>query len=315
MDAAERAMFEEGLRRVCGGHSDASLDTGLEDLGWEEALDSDERTAVAALFGAQGAAGVCSSALNEVLRHALGVAATGAGVVLPALGQCAPPGSLDAAAVSVRGLGSAGLSRHREAVVVASAGEKQFASVVPLRSLRLLPLGGIDPAYGLVAVEAELATGDWEPVDWGRAVAIGQLAIGHELVGASRSMLDLAREHALTRVQFGRTISAFQAVRHRLADTLVAVETAAAALDASWVEPSPVAAAMAKAVAGRSALTAARHCQQVLAGLGFTAEHPLHRYVRRVHLLDNLIGSSRALTEALGKELARSRTLPPMAAL
>ena len=315
MDTAEREMFVESLRRLCAEHNGASLDAALEDLGWQEALASDERAAVEVLFTAQGEAGACSSALDAVLGHTLGLGPSGAGVVLPVLGQREPPATLDRPRVSVRGLGTARLSTGSEAVVVAAAGEQQVAAVVPAQSLQPRRLGGIDPTYGLVAVEAEVAAPDWQPVEWGRAVAIGQLAIGHELVGASRKMLDLAREHTLTRVQFGRTISAFQAVRHRLADTLVAVEAADAALVAAWVEPSPVAAAMAKAVAGRGARTAARHCQQVLAGLGFTAEHPLHRYIRRVYLLDNLIGSGRALTEALGEELARSRTLPPMVAL
>jgi alkylation response protein AidB-like acyl-CoA dehydrogenase len=69
---------------------------------------------------------------------------------------------------------------------------------------------------------------------------------------------------------------------------------------------------MAKAVAGRSAHLVAKHCQQVLAGIGFTAEHPLHRYVRRVRLLDGLLGDARTLTRALGEELLRTRALPPL---
>ena len=69
---------------------------------------------------------------------------------------------------------------------------------------------------------------------------------------------------------------------------------------------------MAKATAGRSARTAARHCQQVLAGIGFTTEHRLHLYVRRVLLLDELFGASRVLTEALGDQLLQTRELPPL---
>ena len=69
---------------------------------------------------------------------------------------------------------------------------------------------------------------------------------------------------------------------------------------------------MAKALAGRGARTAARHCQQVLAGIGFTTEHPLHRYVRRVLVLDELFGSARALTRQLGDELLDDRQLPPL---
>jgi alkylation response protein AidB-like acyl-CoA dehydrogenase len=69
---------------------------------------------------------------------------------------------------------------------------------------------------------------------------------------------------------------------------------------------------MAKAIAGRAARLAAKHCQQVLAGIGFTLEHPLHRYLRRVRVLDGLLGDTRTLTRALGEELLRTGGLPPI---
>jgi alkylation response protein AidB-like acyl-CoA dehydrogenase len=143
-------------------------------------------------------------------------------------------------------------------------------------------------------------------------VGVGRLALAHELVGASRAMLDLARIHALERVQFGRPIAGFQAVRHRLAEALVAVEAADAAVAAGWDAATPPAAALAKAIAGRSARTVARHAQQVLAGIGFTTEHPLHTYVRRVLVLDRLLGDSRRLTQRLGEDVLRTRRLPPI---
>ena len=123
-------------------------------------------------------------------------------------------------------------------------------------------------------------------------------------------MLELARVHALERIQFGRPIATFQAVRHRLAEALVAVEAAAALLDAAWEDPSPVTAGMAKAFAGRSARSAARHCQQVLAGIGFTTEHPLHLFIRRTIVLDQLLGGGSLLTRQLGADILRTGTLP-----
>ena len=96
-------------------------------------------------------------------------------------------------------------------------------------------------------------------------------------------------------------------MRHRLAEALVALEAAAALLDAAWDDPSPVTAAMAKAFAGRSARSAARHCQQVLAGIGFTTEHPLHLFVRRTMVLDQLLGAGSALTNQLGTDIVRTR--------
>jgi hypothetical protein len=138
------------------------------------------------------------------------------------------------------------------------------------------------------------------------ALAAGRVAAGWWLLGSGRAMLALARQHALDRVQFGRPIASFQAVRHKLADTLVALEGAEAVLNAV---PVPVAGAgdddlgalLAKAVAGQAALLAARHCQQVLGGIGFTAEHALHHHVKRVLVLDGLLGSARELTREAGR--------------
>jgi hypothetical protein len=171
---------------------------------------------------------------------------------------------------------------------------------------------GIDPDLGLVEVQGEVTPSDVTPVDWSAGVQLAQLALAHELVGVSRRALALAREHALERIQFDQPIARFQAVRHRLAETLVAIETAAAVLDAAWLDPSPVAAAMAKATSGRSARVAAKHCQQVLAGIGFTTEHDLHRYLRLIWTLDQLFGSSAVLTKQLGQDLLACRELPPL---
>ncbi len=137
-----------------------------------------------------------------------------------------------------------------------------------------------------------------------------RLAVAHELVGAARAMLELARTHALEREQFGQPIATFQAVRHRLADALIAIETSVAMVGAAWDDGSAETAAMAKAVAGRSAKTVALHCQQVLAGIGFTAEHRFHLYFKRVLVLDQLLGTSRTLTRELGEQLISSRALP-----
>lgn len=144
-------------------------------------------------------------------------------------------------------------------------------------------------------------------------LAAGRLALGWWLVGTGRAMLALARAHALDRVQFGRPIAAFQAVRHRLAETLVAVEGAEATLVAAGTDE--LGALLAKAAAGKAALTAARHCQQVLGGIGFTAEHDLHRHVKRALVLDGLLGSSRELTRQAGALLRERGSAPRLAHL
>ncbi|WP_198653467.1 acyl-CoA dehydrogenase family protein [Actinocorallia populi] len=141
----------------------------------------------------------------------------------------------------------------------------------------------------------------------GAALAAGRRALGWWLTGTGRAMLALARSHALDRAQFGRPIASFQAVRHRLAETLVALEGAEAVLLAAEDDLGSL---LAKAAAGQAALTAARHCQQVLGGIGFTAEHDLHRHVRRVLVLDGLLGSARELTREAGALLRERGSAP-----
>ena len=314
MDAAELELFKDGIRRATERGSGPDLDDALAELGWTEALAANRASAVAVLFEAQGRANATSSALDQLLAGALGLPEVdAAAVVLPPLRTTAAPGHAEGAHVAVRGLGTATLGRRDTAVVVASGSGESFR--VPVSSLKFEPTHGLDPALGLVEVSAHLDPAALSgPVasDWAAALAVGQLALGHELVGAGRTMLELARRHALERIQFGRPIASFQAVRHRLAESLVALDGADALLAAAWAEPQPdhTIAAMAKALAGKSGRTVARHCQQVLAGIGFTTEHDLHRFVRRTIVLDQLLGAGSVLTRRVGEEVLATGTLP-----
>jgi alkylation response protein AidB-like acyl-CoA dehydrogenase len=313
MEGAELDLFDRAVRRATGSASGAALDAALADLGWRDALAEDQRAAVSLLFECQGAAQVTSSALSQLLAVGLGLEVQPATVLLPPLRTRHAPGRLLGDRCVVRGLATAALDGSGSVLVVARAEHGHTAVAVPATELSSRPVGGIDPMLGLVEVGGDVALEDAAPggpVDWAAAVALGQLALGHELVGAARAMLELARSHALERIQFGRPVATFQAVRHRLADSLVAVEAAAALLAAAWDDPSPVNAAIAKSSAGRGARNVARHCQQVLAGIGFTTEHPFHRYYRRTMVLDQLLGAGTELTAELGAEVLRSRTLP-----
>jgi alkylation response protein AidB-like acyl-CoA dehydrogenase len=144
-----------------------------------------------------------------------------------------------------------------------------------------------------------------------KTLDLAAVALAAEQVGGAQHVLDASVEYAKTRIQFGRPIGSFQAVRHRLADSLIALEAADGLLSASWSQPTPSAAALAKGLAGRQSRLAARHAQQVLAGIGFTAEHPLHHFVRRVLVLDQLIGAGSDLTRQSGAAVLASRSLPP----
>ncbi len=316
MDADERELFADALRGLVDDAGRSDLDKSLDDLGWADALDADERTAISVLFELQGAAGSTSSALETVLLDKLGIDTPDAGVVLPSLGGAVPPATISAdGSVSIEGVGLRSLAGRAEAVVLAQRDGSLAWATLPVTALAATPVTGLDPALGLVTIAADVngvVDGDWQTAagSWDDAVAAGRLALGHELVGAMRTMLDQARTHAIERIQFDVPISSFQAVRHRLAETLVAVEAAEAALNGAWTDPSPLTAAMAKAVAGRSSRIVRRHTQQVLAGIGFTTEHDLHLFIRRALILDALLGDARTLTREIGEQVLADRQTP-----
>ncbi len=295
MDLAERALLEETVRAALAGVS-ASGDAVLADLGWLEMLDAEPDDAIGVVFEALGAANAASSALDDVLATAMGVKPRAdLAVMLPPFGSWEPPRDV--------GLASARIASARELLV---GGRTVAVTSVGVRSM-----SGIDPAFGLHAVQG--AAADALDADtWERAVALGRRAVGHETLGASRAMLALAREHAFERVQFGRPIASFQAVRHRLAESLVAVEALDATLRAAADEPNSTTAALAKATAGRTARTVAAHCQQVLAGIGFTTDHAFHRFFKRTMMLDGLLGSADGIVLDLGRQLLAARRVPTL---
>ena len=196
-----------------------------------------------------------------------------------------------------------------------SGGSGVCALTVPASSVELRAVDGIDPDAGMHVAKLEVVTGavtPLEPLAWDAAVALGRRSLAHQIAGATRTMLTLARDHAVERVQFGRPIASFQAVRHRLAEALVAVETLDATLDAAGDEPNALTAALAKAIAGRTAQTVATHCQQVLAGIGFTTDHPFHHSLKRTLLLEGLFGSADDIVVHIGRQLLAERKVPTL---
>jgi alkylation response protein AidB-like acyl-CoA dehydrogenase len=317
MDPGDRKLFAESLRQATEQHTGAALDGALGEIGWHHALTDDQRDAVSLLFELQGAANTTSTALNAVLAQGLGLApgTSGPAFAMPPLGKWGPPGAAEGDHLAVRGLTMGTLG---DGVAIAWGDRETLVAVVPAEALQVRPIHGMDPALGAAEVTADLLLSELSaaPADWQAATAAGRVAIAYELVGACQAMLRLAREHALQRVQFGRPIAGFQAIRHRLADSLVTIEAAQACADAAWdLDGAPagiLAAQLAKSVAGATARTVGKHAQQVLGGMGYTTDHPLHRYVRRALILDQLLGSSGALTREIGAQLLRDRELPEL---
>jgi alkylation response protein AidB-like acyl-CoA dehydrogenase len=119
------------------------------------------------------------------------------------------------------------------------------------------------------------------------ALAAGALARTAEMVGAARQVLDLAVEHARTRVQGGRPIGGYQAIQHACADLVRDVDTARGLLHvAAWKASEGVDAtrdvATAKAYAGEACLSVARRGHQIFGAIGYCEEHPLHLLHKRI---------------------------------
>jgi len=316
LEGEDLDLFGRSLRAATETKRGAELDAALVDLGWPDALAVDPRASVSLLFELQGEANATSTALEWALLDVLGLELdAGTRLIVPSIGRWAAPGHIDGDDLTVQGLVAGGLGDADTVVVVADTGSEEVAVALPAAELDRRPVHGVDPAMELVEVSGAIRIGaECSPLaaDWSAAISVGRRCAAHELVGASRTMLARACDHALERVQFGVPIASFQAVRHRLAETLVAIETASALLDAAWLDGTDLTATMAKVAAGREARVAAKHCQQVLAGIGFTTEHDLHRYVRRVFVLDGLFGTSKGLMKTVGDELVASRRLPPL---
>ena len=136
--------------------------------------------------------------------------------------------------------------------------------------------------------------GDASALERIRVRAFAALAL--EAVGIAQRALELSVEHAKTREQFGKPIGIYQAVSHKLADSYALTELARSlAYWAAWCvseadDEAPLATAAAKSYAGDVAVTVCEYSIQAHGGIGFTWEHPLHRYYKRAQWIQGYGG-------------------------
>ncbi|MDX6745109.1 acyl-CoA dehydrogenase family protein [Actinocorallia sp. A-T 12471] len=172
-----------------------------------------------------------------------------------------------------------------------------------------LPVLDETRAFGEVGAEGVAVS---EEAVWGLAEgAVRRLydraavALALDCLGSAEAMLDASVAYAKTRVQFGRPIGSFQAVKHACADMLVKITVAdrlvAAAVRGLAGEGDPVAAAMAKAYACASAVEVAGAAMQVHGGMGYTWESGIHVHLKRATLNRELFGSPAAHRELLAE--------------
>lgn len=309
MDALELQAVERTLFDLASRFDGEGLTRALDEFGWSELLQLDPVDATGAVFSAQGRAGSWSAALHDVLAttgNLPGVEVGRSAILIP------QPGA-DDCSVSETGIGGllVGARPDFDAVLaVTSLDSTAQLHRVDRDDASIHAVRGLDDGLMIQGVQAAsvsgqaIAAGDVVAQWWLTVVAAGRRALCFELCGAMEAMIELAVTHATDRHQFGRAVGSFQAVRHRLAEGRVAATSAHAASRASFDDHEPVIASMtAKVVAGRAQRLVATHCQQVLAGIGFTAEHPFHRFMFRATTIDRLLGSATELAPVLGRVL------------
>lgn len=134
-----------------------------------------------------------------------------------------------------------------------------------------------------------------------RMLDAGRVAVAADALGACERALDMAVAYAKERVQFGRVIGSFQAVKHLCAEMAAEIEPArsllwyAAHAFRALPEEAPLAIALAKAHWGEIARFVTRTATEVHGGIGFTDEHDLHLWFKRAHLDRPLLGGPEAM--------------------
>lgn len=149
------------------------------------------------------------------------------------------------------------------------------------------PAVAMDPTRRLAALTATQT----EPLGADPGLAdMAALLLAAEAVGAATRCLELTVEYAKERVQFGRPIGSFQALKHRMADMYVKVQTAAAVVDEALQDPSPTSAALAHVTAIEAFRDIAGEAIQLHGGIAITAEHDIQLYFKRAHGSAQLFG-------------------------
>ncbi|HEV3226561.1 MAG TPA: acyl-CoA dehydrogenase family protein [Acidimicrobiales bacterium] len=142
-----------------------------------------------------------------------------------------------------------------------------------------------------------------------RVLDLAAVALAAEQVGGAQKVLEMAVEYAKVRVQFGRPIGSFQAIKHKCADMLLEVESAkSAAYYAGWCaselnDELPSVASLAKAYCSEAYFHAAAENIQIHGGIGFTWEHPAHLYFKRAKSSELLFGDPTYHRELLAQRI------------
>jgi alkylation response protein AidB-like acyl-CoA dehydrogenase len=175
-----------------------------------------------------------------------------------------------------------------------------FAADGVATGVSINPLEALDPTRKLfrVCLDSTPAEkiGELTPVALSLLWDQLSMVLAHEMIGGAQVLFDSTIDYMKIRVQFGRPIASFQALKHRCADLLMELELAKATTHyaahcLATGEGDPWACSMAKAMAGDAYMTAAREAIQLRGGIGFTWENDTHLWFKRAKASEVFLGS------------------------
>jgi alkylation response protein AidB-like acyl-CoA dehydrogenase len=195
------------------------------------------------------------------------------------------------------------------------AGVSIFAVAGDAQGLTRTPLATMDQTRKQARLElsgtpAKLVGtdgGGWSVLE--RVYDLAAVGLAAEQVGGAQFVLEMSVQYAKDRIQFGRPIGSFQAIKHKCADMLLEVESAkSAAYYAGWCaaelnDELPAVASLAKSYCSEAYFHATSENIQIHGGIGFTWEHPAHLYFKRAKSSELLLGDPAYHRELLAQRI------------
>lgn len=181
-------------------------------------------------------------------------------------------------------------------VVIATDGE----TLTRWTSFAADPAVSMDPTRPLARMEAKQTT--QIGADPG-LLEMAMTLLAAEQIGAAAKCLDLTVQYTKDRVQFGRPIGSFQALKHRMADLYVAVQSARAVVEEAVADPTPVSATLARLAASEAFSRVAAEAVQLHGGIAITWESDIQLYFKRAHGSAQLLEPPREQLRRLESEV------------
>ena len=161
------------------------------------------------------------------------------------------------------------------------------ARLVRWTDVTVVPERSLDPTRRL----ARVTPGSSTVIGSDPGIAdIAAILLAAEQIGAAAQCLELTVDYTKQRIQFGRPIGSFQALKHRMADMYVAIQSARAVIGDAIAAPTPVSAAMARLAASEAFCGVAGEAVQLHGGIAITWEHDMQLYFKRAYSSAQLLG-------------------------